>query len=279
MRVLVTGARGFIGRRVMGMLQSRGQTVDALAGDVRDLGAFAGRADVVVHLAALVRHDQFAAAPGRGYDVNVIGTQSVLNYCQRVGARCVLASTSAVYRGTSAAAVIAESSAVEPVSPYAISKWLAERLCEQQATDAGVPSIALRVFNVYGPGQHEEFVIPYVVHRLATGQPLVLRMPEAVRDFVYVDDVADAFCRAALHAHSGFRVFNVGSGSALRVLDMVRVAERVIGPAVHIETTRHHGGELTAAVADTARVRQELGWSPHHDLAAGLQAMKAAMAR
>ena len=278
LRVLVTGAGGFIGRRVMATLQPRLRSVDAFAGDVRDLATYDGRADVVLHLAALVRHDQFAAAPARGYDVNVVGTQGVLNYCRRVGARCVLASTSGIYRATTVATPVPESAAVEPLSPYAMSKWLAERLCEQQAKDAGVASVALRVFNVYGPGQHGAFLIPHVVHSLMEGRPIVLRMPEAIRDFVYVDDVAEAFYRAALlQARHGFCVFNVGSGCATRVRDMVEVAEHLFGPATRIETSRQHPGEPDAVVADTTQARRELGWAPQYDLVAGLQAMKAAM--
>src|SRR5215470_12786524 len=137
-RALVTGANGFIGRQVMAILRMRLPAVRAFAGDVREMATHDERADVVVHLAAFVRHDQFAEAPRYGYDVNVLGTQSVLEYCRRVGARCVLASTSAVY-GTAASAALLESAPPEPLSAYAISKWLAERLCERYA-QGGVPA-------------------------------------------------------------------------------------------------------------------------------------------
>jgi len=276
-RTLVTGASGFIGRRVLASLQDRFENVAAFASDLDDLTRREQPADVVLHLAAVVRREQFAASPQRGYDVNVIGTQSVLNYCRRVGARCVVASTSAVYRPS--ATPLGENDPTEPASPYAMSKWLAERLCERHATDAGVPVTALRLFNVYGPGQHEDFLIPYVVRTLTAKQPLGLRMPQAVRDFVYVDDVVAAFERAAVRAHSGFHVFNIGSGCATAVHEMVRVAERVFGPASHIETSGGHERELQSVVADIAKARRELDWSPRYDLAAGLQAMKAATAR
>jgi nucleoside-diphosphate-sugar epimerase len=276
-RALVTGANGFIGQQVMAALQQQMPAVQPFVSDVREMAAYDEPVDVVIHLAAIVRHDQFTAAPQHGYDVNVIGTQSVLAYCRRVGARCVLASTSAVYRA--ATTPLEESAALAPQSPYAMSKWLAERLCGLAAQRAGVPAIVLRVFNVYGPGQHPEFLIPHVTSSLVEGRPIMLRMPHALRDFVYLDDVADAFCRAACLVHHGFRVFNVGSGVGTSVADMVRTAEKVFGARGSIDTSPQHADELAAAVADTTRARRELGWAARHDLVAGLQAMKAAMAR
>lgn len=227
LRVLLTGSSGFIGVRVATALRSRSVRPAVLPGDVREMSACREPTDVVVHLAGVTRSEQFRKAPAHGYDVNVVGTQAVLNYCRRVRARLVFASTSGVYGRASAGARLTESSPVEPLSPYAMSKRLAERLCEQAAVDGDVPSTVLRLFNVYGPGQHESFLVPHVIQCLQEGRPVALRMPSALRDFVYVDDVAEALCAAAELVHDGFRIFNIGAGHATTVLDMVRAAERV----------------------------------------------------
>ena len=274
MRILVTGSRGFIGRYVVTSVHERTEEVIEWNADVRDLIKCTEPADAVLHLAATSRSEQFTDSPHESFATNVVGTAAVLNYCGRVGARCVLASTSAVYCPSDDAYSVAEDAAVRPASAYGISKWLAESLCHQQAGDAGTASTVLRLFNVYGPGQHPSFVVPYVVQSLKVRRPIFLRMPDGIRDFVYVTDVVDAFFKAARLRDPGVTVFNVGSGRAVRVREMVKVAERVFGKAVAVEEAPVHPGEIDAVVADTRRARDELGWKAIHNLEAGLTAMR-----
>lgn len=274
LRILVTGSRGFIGRRVVASPQARAEEIVEWKADVRALARCEEAVDAVLHLAAVSRYDRFNAVPHESYATNVVGTAAVLNYCGRVRARCVLASSSAVYRSPEGVRPIGEDAAIGPTSAYGISKWLAESLCHQQACDAGVASTVLRLFNVYGPGQHPAFLVSYVVGCLRERRPIFLRMPDGLRDFVYVTDVVDALFRAARLRHSGVTVLNIGSGQAVRVLDMVRAAERVFGPAVAVEKGAAHPEEIAAVVADTSRARAELGWTPRYDLESGLIAMR-----
>ncbi|KGF73216.1 hypothetical protein DO97_01550 [Neosynechococcus sphagnicola sy1] len=95
----MTGSSGFIGQHLVPYLQSQGWEVTTWQGDVRMLAGCTAKVEVVLHLAAVVRSQQFAAAPHEAWDVNVGGTLAALNYCQRVGARCVLTSTSGIYQG------------------------------------------------------------------------------------------------------------------------------------------------------------------------------------
>lgn len=274
MRILVTGSRGFIGRHVVASAQGRSDKIIEWDGDVRNLAKCNEPADVVLHLAAASRYDQFNELPHQSYANNVVGTVAVLNYCGRVGARCVLTSTSAVYGPSDCAQPVPEDAPIRPNSAYGISKWLAESLCQQQARDVGIASTVLRLFNVYGLGQHPSFFVPYVVQCLKERRPIFLRMPEGFRDFVYVADVVDALFKAALLRTPGVNVFNIGSGRAVRVREMVEVAERVFGQAVAVERTAAHPDEVSAVVADTSRARNELGWTPMYDLESGLIAMR-----
>ena len=271
---MVTGASGFIGRSLVERLRGEGWTVREWRQDVREIGGCAEGAEVVFHLAAVARHDSFSGAVHEAYEVNVTGTQAVLSYCRRVGARCVLASTSAVYGPSDGAQPIDESAPVEPRSPYGISKWLAERACHRYALDDGVQATMLRFFNVYGAGQHPAFLVPYVVYSLTHGGRITLRMPHAVRDFLYVDDAVDALLAASRPARDRFRVFNVGSGQGVTVTDLVGAAERVFGRAAGIDAAEPHSGEAAVAVPDVSLAREELGWTPGHDLDVGLAAMK-----
>jgi len=273
--VLMTGSKGFIGSHLAPRLLSLGWRVVEWEGDVRAVGGFTQPVDVVLHLAAVSRHDAFAAEPHEAFDVNVTGTLAVLNYCKKMGARPVLASTSGVYGEPEGNGQLSEDAPIGTRSPYAISKWLAENLCRRYAEDMEVASVVLRLFNVYGPGQHPSFLVPYVVDCLAGSKPITLRMPNAVRDFVYVEDVVDAMTKViGLHAE-GFKVFNIGSAFRVSVMDIVRQAEEIFGKAVAISATDPHGGEPSAVVADNTRARRELGWSPKWDLKAGLAMLRA----
>ncbi len=274
MRILLTGSRGFIGRHVVASVHGRTGEVIEWSDDIRNLNKCTERSEVVLHLAGVSRNERFNEMDYESYANNVVGTAAVLNYCNRFGARCVLASTSAVYRPSDGAHSVAEDAAIRPASAYGISKWLAENLCHQQAGDAGTASTVLRLFNVYGPGQHPSFVVPYVVQCLKERRPIFLRMPDGIRDFVYVTDVVDALLKAARLRDPGVRVFNIGSGRAVRIREMVRMAERVFGQAVAVEEAPVHPDEIAAVVGDPSRARDELGWTAIHDLEAGLTAMR-----
>ena len=117
---------------------------------------------------------------------------------------------------------------------------VAERACHRYASDDGVQATVLRFFNVYGAGQHPSFLVSYVVDSLTRGARVTLRMPRAVRDFLYVDDAVDALLAASRPRSELFRVFNVGSGQGVTVTDLVGAAENVFGRAAGIDTAEPH---------------------------------------
>ena len=208
------------------------------------------------------------------YEVNVAGTLAVLQYCQSVGARCIMASTSGVYGAAPAGRPLSEEAPIHPLTPYSISKWLAECLCRQQAEAFGVSSVILRLFNVYGAGQQGSFLIPHLIGGLLRRERLRLRMPDAVRDFVYIDDVVEAFVNAARLAESKGSVFNIGSGRPTRIRDVIQLAETVIGPSCGMDTTGPDAGEPSVVVADITKAQSQLRWMPAYDLFSGLCAMR-----
>jgi len=267
MKVLVTGARGLIGRALVERLEAAGHQTEELAGDVRRRFDTSFEADAVVHLAGILKPSE-GDSPRQTFDVNVIGTANALAYCERSGARMLLASSAAVYRPTEPGAVVDEDAELDPRAPYALSKWLAERLCEQWAEEKGGRAVALRVFNVYGPGQPLPFIVPYVVDCVRRGQAVALRSPEAVRDFVHVDDVATAFFAAVDSDLRGYAVLNIGSGVGTSVRELAELTFRVAETPPAIEADA--GAERAAVVADIARAATELDWRPRRDLAAGL---------
>lgn len=270
MRALVTGSRGFIGRRLVPRLRQSGCEVIEYAGDVRAAIECAAAVDVVVHLAAVLRGDAFRDDAAGAFETNVVGTANVLRFCGRAAARCVLASTSAVY--PAAAAPLAETVAAAPGSPYGISKWLAERLCARWVEAGEGAAVILRVFNAYGPGQDPSFIAAHVVDSLRSGRSIELQTPQAVRDFVHVDDVADAFRRAAESRESGLRVYNVGTGIGCRIDDFAALASTAAGRPAPVAVPRP-SPDGDAVVASTAAIQAGLGWSARIDLGDGLRAL------
>ncbi len=260
--VLVTGGKGFLGTHLASALVPLCRKLDCYGGDVRDIWRFARPYDIVCHLAALNK-----AGPGGStdalFDVNVNGTLAVMRYCATSGARCVFASSSAVYAPSPVRRPLGEGARIAPASPYGMSKMLAEDVCRHYAHDHGVRVAVLRIFNIYGNGQEEPFLVPYAMRQLSQGKPVVLKTPEAVRDFIHVRDVARAYIAACRHEHKGFRVFNVGTGRGMRVADMVEQIALALSanPRKAIRRERHDKKE-DFVIAEPRLIRKVLRWHP-----------------
>ncbi|WP_198036850.1 NAD(P)-dependent oxidoreductase [Nocardia sp. BMG51109] len=297
--VLVTGAAGLVGVPVVRCLLRDGFRVvavdDGSAGTLERLAEFNGNPRVavqvldirhrsmvagvvaaelpwgVVHLAA--RHfipdcEQF---PSETLEVNVMGTQHLLDACaEHPPQQFVFASTADVY--PVAAQPHSEYDAVDPVGVYGVSKLLGERLLRDQADRLEGCTIAIaRLFNVYGPGDPHPHLLPEVLRQLRNGSVLRLGDLESARDFVYAEDAAAALI-ALLHVgDSG--VFNVGTGIAVSGRELVQTVAAVIGREVEIE--RDHGRlrrrvrPNLCAVPD--RLREVVPWWPRVPFGDGIR--------
>jgi UDP-glucose 4-epimerase len=284
-RVLVTGATGFVGFAVADRLRRDGhevygltrsgaplpEGVERVVGDLCDGGpVLPVRFDAVCHLAALVRARESRADPVGYWRTNVGGTLAVaasLAAQQGPPARLVVASTCAVYGEQ--AGRMDETAQPRPTSPYASSKLAADRAVADVAATGVLGAISLRAFNVAGglpdhPDRDETRLIPKAV-AVARGRAAELVVNgdgSVVRDFVHVADMADAFVRA-LHACRPGRwtAYNVGAGRRSTVADVVAAVEEVAGRPLPV---RHRPpvDEPAELLADAGRVGRELGWRP-----------------
>ncbi|MFC6088207.1 NAD-dependent epimerase/dehydratase family protein [Saccharothrix lopnurensis] len=260
MRVLVSGASGYIGRVVVAELATAGHTAVPLVGDVRTCGAVRD-VDAVVHLAGLGRVRESFEDPVRYYDVNVGGT---VNLLRSAPPRFVLASTAGVY-GAPPSGPVAEDRPRAPVNPYAASKAAAEDVVEWAARAGLVSAVALRLFNVAGGGDRDDTrIVTRACGAVAGRLPAVEVFGDgsAVRDFVHVRDVARAFVAAVERPVTGYEVLNVGSTPA-SVADVLASVARVTGREVPVVRRPAHPGEARELRADTGRLRA-LGWAPRH---------------
>jgi len=301
MRFLITGGAGFLGRALANRLAKDGHTVAVLddlsngsheglapsvhftRGDVRDiplLWSLLEDVDCVYHLAARVSVAQSILYPQDYNAVNVGGTVSLMEAMRDAGVRrVVLASSGAIY-GRQQAEQVNEEDTPRPDSPYAVSKWAAEQYLHTIGCLWGIETVALRIFNAYGPGQSLPVshapVVPRFLHQAMSGGSLVLfGEGNQVRDFVYVSDVVAALISAAQVRGIDRQVINIGSGQGTSIRELADLIETVTGRRINRIFNREKSGGVQRLVASTGRARKLLGFVPYVSLADGLQRMLA----
>ena len=303
-KVLVTGAGGFIGSRLVEVLMRSGAQVRAfvrynsrgdagllrtlspfvlggieiIPGDLRDEDALRkaveGR-ETVFHLGALISIPYSYLHPAEVAATNIMGTINMLLACRDLGvARLVHTSTSEVY-GTARVAPISESHPLKGQSPYSASKIGADKLAESFYCAYDLPVITVRPFNTYGPAQSARAVIPTIITQALTREVIHLGNLESTRDFTYVDDTVEGFLRAARSETGLGEVFNLGTGQEIRIGDLAEKIIAMVGREVKIETEqqrlRPQKSEVMRLISDNSRAREVLGWAPQISLEEGLK--------
>jgi nucleoside-diphosphate-sugar epimerase len=298
-KVLVTGAAGFIGSHLARRLVADGQAVvgfddlsagavgnlggvDAplVEGDLRDADAVRRAAegcDVVFHQAAMKSVPRSMAEPLAFTEVNVLGTLHVLEAARAADAAVVLASSSSVY-GDQERYPVTESMTPRPRSPYAASKLAGEAYGRAWWEGFGVPTVSLRYLNVYGPGQDpaSEYasVIPRFIVACVTGaRPVIHGDGEQARDFTYVDDVVEANLLAArMPAGACGEVFNVGGGrTPTSINELLAIVADEVGADPDPVHEPPREGDIRVSHADVSRARDVLGYAPAVDIREGLR--------
>lgn len=297
MRVLITGGAGFIGTALANRLAERGDMVRVLddlsagdpaglreevlfsRGDVRDrpkLWTILHNIDCVFHLAARVSVPESILYPREYNDVNVAGTVSLMEATRDIGVkRVVLASSGTVY-GDQPVQPVSEDVRPNPEVPYAVTKIAAEHYVFTLGKLYGIETVALRIFNAYGPGQplpaaHAP-VIPLFMRQVLAGGSVVLFGGGAqTRDFVYIDDVVDALVAAAHAPDVNRRLINIGSGEEISIRELVRRIERTAGRRANVIDNPEQNGGVRRLVADIRLARQLLGFRPKIALDRGLR--------
>ena len=301
--VLVTGAGGFIGSRLVqrlveqcarvrafvrynsradfGLLkQLPAQTLAQLeifAGDLRDAHALALAAEgihLVFHLGALISIPYSYLHPDEVVESNILGTLNVLQACRTHGCCLVHTSTSEVY-GSALTVPITEAHPLQGQSPYSASKIGADKLVESFYRAYGVQAVTVRPFNTYGPGQSARAVIPAIITQALTQDVINLGNLEAKRDFTYLDDTVDGFIKAAEAGGVQGETFNLGTGTEISIGELAQLVIKLVGRPVQIavdaERLRPEASEVTRLLSDNSKARQLLGWQPQTTLSDGLE--------
>jgi UDP-glucose 4-epimerase len=296
--VIVTGGAGFIGSHLVDVLASHGAnvsvidnlqsgkwsnlshvtgisciTADVNARDQMDAIIKDANPEFVFHFAANASVPGSVENPDYDFDANAVGTYNIFRACRGLKSlkKVVLASSAAVY-GEPAELPIRETTALRPISPYGFSKLSSEHVMSCHHSVYGVPGVAARIFNAYGP-RMARFVILDFLRKLGHNPDVlsVLGSGQQVREFTYVRDAVSAFLHLALYGENG-QAYNVSGGAPMSILDLAGriIAARGLSGTCKIETTGASWiGDAQRWTTDTTRL-QELGFTAEWDIDRGL---------
>jgi len=304
MKLLVTGAAGFIGSRLSRALIERGDTVIGLdnfndyysptqkeqhlldflpspnftlvRGDLRDVALMrelcaTHRPDAIAHLAAMAAVRYSVQNPLIYGEVNVQGTMNLLDAARLSGQpRVVLASTGSVYGSDTPVPFVEDAPADHPLAPYPASKRAMELFAHTYHHLWGLPTTIARFFNVYGPHGRPDMMPWQWTQKIQRGEPLTLyNGGHLKRDWTYIDDIVAGLV-SALDTGLEYEIVNLGCGRPVENLDFVHVLEKLLGREAIIEDVPAPASEPLITFADTSKARRLLGYEPKVNVEEGL---------
>jgi UDP-glucose 4-epimerase len=296
---LVTGGAGFIGSHLVEGLTARGWRVrvlddlstglranldhvrpapEVLEGGVADAAAVrraVAGISVVFHLAALASVQRSVEKPMDTHRVCADGTLAVLDAARQAGVRRVVYAGSSSAYGIPPGEVQTEDDPVSPLSPYAAAKLAGEMYAQAFAATYGLETVRLRFFNIFGPRQRADSpysgVIALFTAALTAGRtPTIFGDGLQSRDFTFVSDVVQALLRAAEVPGVSGRVYNVGTGRAVNLLELVAALNRLLGTNLSPQHAPARAGDVRHSRADIRRARRDLGYEPAVSFEEGL---------
>ena len=275
MKVTVTGSSGFVGSHLVKRLK-------ALNYDVVDIDIKKGiditnpaklesveHFDVLFHLAAKSYVPDSYKDPWSFFHLNIIGTLNALELCRKFKARMIFIS-SYLY-GSPQYLPIDENHPVSAFNPYAQSKLICEQLCQSYNRDFQTAVVIVRPFNLYGPGQDKNFLIPTIINQAKSGK-IILNDPVPKRDFLYIDDFVELLVKLIDYNNSGCQIFNAGSSKSFSVREIAEIICQLINTNISIEfTNQKRPNEIADTVADISKAKELLGWQPKISFEEGLK--------
>ena len=312
MKLLVTGAAGFIGMHSCRRLLERGHEVVGIDNlnayydpalkrarleqlrpfpkfafeklDIADAGALGAafesrRFDAVLHLAAQAGVRYSLENPMAYVSSNVAGFLNVLEGCRKAQiAHLCYASSSSVYGANTVLPFSEEHRVDSPVSLYAVTKRANELMAHSYGELFGMACTGLRFFTAYGPWGRPDMALFIFTRAILEGRPVrVFNGGDMLRDFTYIDDIVEAVTVIVERPHPGARggpksrLFNIGHGAPVKLMDFVHAVERALGRKARIELAPMQQGDVQATYASTERLRAEIGYAPATSIETGVE--------
>jgi UDP-glucose 4-epimerase len=305
-RYLVTGGAGFIGSHIVRRLLREGayvrivdnlstgqpqrlaefhDQIDFAKGDLVDESvsdAVVKDIDYVLHQAAIPSVQRSVLDVVGTNNANVTATLNLLESCRKAGVRRVVYAASSSAYGDTEVLPKTEDMPTDPLSPYALQKWVGERYCKLYHDFHGLETVSLRYFNVFGPsqdpGSEYSAVVPKFITRLITNEPItVYGDGEQSRDFTYVDNIVDANLLALVTKDAPGKVFNIGCGERITLNWLIELLERLIGVEAVVTYAPPKLGDVRHSLASISRARTILGYEPKVMMEDGLRRTVEAM--
>ncbi len=299
-RYLITGGAGFIGSHLVKHVVDAGgivrvvdnlstgsadrldqirDSVQLVTGDLADDSVAAEAVtgmDYVLHQAAVPSVQRSVVDPLGTNRSNVTATLNLLENCRKAGVhRFVYAASSSAYGDTEVLPKNEEMPA-NPLSPYALQKWVGERYCKIYHELYGLETVSLRYFNVFGPRQdpYSEYsaVIPKFITKLLAKEPItVYGDGEQSRDFTYIDNVIDANLLALRAPNAPGEVCNIGCGQRVSLNELIRILEELLGVRAQVNYAAAKPGDVRHSLADITKATRVLGYVPKTEIEEGLK--------
>lgn len=301
--ILVTGGAGFIGSNLVNELLKKEQNIAILDNfndfydpeikrkniepfkdsislfecDIRDEKALANifktcKIDSIIHLAAMAGVRPSIKNPKLYTDVNIRGTQNLLEACKDFEIKnFVLASSSSVY-GNNKKVPFCESDSVDfPISPYAATKKSCELICHNYAHLYNINITCLRFFTAYGPAQRPDLAIHKFTKLLYESKPIQMYGDgTSSRDYTYIDDIVEGVVKA-YEKLNGYNIYNLGESETIKLIDLITLLSKLTGKDAKIEKLPMQPGDVNKTYADISKARKELSYNPQTKLEAGLK--------
>jgi nucleoside-diphosphate-sugar epimerase len=279
MRILVTGHTGFVGQALLAALARvpDREVVGASRSTGRDLlgpDPLHGVEGItrIVHLAGAVGVPESWRDPRTAFETNFTTTLRVLEFAREH--RVPVIHLSSYLYGTPVRQPIDEAHPIGCNNPYASSKWQAELLCESYARYFAVPVTVLRPFNLYGPGQSRDSLLPHLIFQALHDASIQVKDLRPRRDFLHVDDLVAALLAVLGAEQTGYEVYNLGSGASRSVAEVIQTVFSALGrelPVHCAETIRTN--EIMDCRCDASRFARKFGWAPRVDFEAGVRGL------
>ncbi len=275
-KILVTGAAGFIGRNLVARLQKEGHSViefDITDGDVtsvEDLQKFSGlQIDHVFHLAGKTFVPESWKDPFGFYQVNVMGTTNILEFCRKSGAK--LTYISSYLYGDPEYLPVDELHPVKSYNPYSQSKVIADSICQFYARFYNVPVTIFRPFNAFGPGQSPVFLIPEIIQKVMDKGIHEVEVMDLrpKRDYIFIDDLVDALVLSLSRLQG---IFNIGSGYSKSVEEIIQLVMKYSGISKpYFSKSIVRTNEIFDLYADISKAEKDLNWKPKTSFDEGIR--------
>jgi len=288
--ILITGGAGFIGSHLVNKLVKEGYKVtvvdNLLRGKVENLSSVFDKidfikcnitdyncmekliktSDIVFHLAAVSRVIPSIENPELCFEYNCKGTEIITRLCSKYNKKLIFASSREVY-GSAKYLPVDENHPLNPENPYGVSKVFGEKIIEAYSKCYGLDYVIFRLANVYGP-QDFDRVIPIFVEKAISGENIIVYGGNQILDFIYIDDVIDAFVKAMDVSNN--HILNIGSGKGTTILDLAKLTIKILKSESNVILCEKRKGEVEKFVADIKQAKKILKWKPKITLKQGM---------